>query len=348
MQNQILTNIICFYSKFSKHSQTLLDIAKTYKEFDNIQYISIDSSEIRNIIKHDKTYTMSTVPCLFLIYGKNYIEKYEGADASKWINEVINNINPKKNNSLHNTTLMQMAQPSQSIQMAQPVQQPMQMAQPVQQQPMQMAQPSQPQPIQMAQPSQPQPIQMTQPLQQQPMQMAQPPQQPMQMAQPHQQQPMQMAQSLQQQPMQMAQPHQQQPMQMAQPPQQQPMQMAQPPQQQPMQMAQPPQQQPMQMAQPPQQQPMQMAQPPQQEPVQMAAPQQEQAHNQSEHKSYNKLTRASQHMEHIMHSAELAKQADDRRQKELLRDKNIMAASDEKRNQDLGMGRDMNQDMNQI
>ena len=50
-----------------------------------------------------------------------------------------------------------------------------------------------------------------------------------------------------------------------------------------------------------------------------------------------------------MHSAQLAKQADDRRQQELNRDKNIMAVSDEQRNQDIGsdLSQDMGQDMGQ-
>ena len=92
MQAQNLSNIVCFYSKFSTHSKSLIHTAKSFKELDLIRYISVDSKEIRNIIGNDKIYSISSVPCIFLVYNKNFVEKFEGIDAQKWLHEVIHNI----------------------------------------------------------------------------------------------------------------------------------------------------------------------------------------------------------------------------------------------------------------
>ena len=188
MQQKNLRNIVCFYSKYSEHSKSLINTARSYKELELIHYVSIDSKQIRNIIDTDKIYTMQSVPCIFLIYNTQLIEKYEGLDAHKWLNEVINNIknvntpqtdqllyqntNSTANNDVYKSQPMQsqpmQSQPIQSQQQPQPMQlqqqpQPMQL----QQQPQPMQSQQQPQPMQSQQ--QPQPMQ-SQPIQSQPMQ----------------------------------------------------------------------------------------------------------------------------------------------------------------------------------
>jgi hypothetical protein len=211
MQQKNLTNIVCFYSKYSEHSKSLITTAKSYKELESIHYVSIDSKEIRNIISTDKIYTMQSVPCIFLVYSTQLIEKYEGLDAHKWLNEVIANIkthtqqseqfsplniNQHTNSTPNNTNTVNtmQSQPPQPMQSQPSMQQvthliddngsnhPMQQ-QPMQQQPPQPMQQQPPQPIQQqSQPPQP----MQQPMQSQP---PQPMQQPMQSQPP---QPMQL------------------------------------------------------------------------------------------------------------------------------------------------------------
>ena len=315
MQQKNLRNIVCFYSKYSEHSKSLINTARSYKELELIHYVSIDSKQIRNIIDTDKIYTMQSVPCIFLIYNTQLIEKYEGLDAHKWLNEVINNIknvntpqtdqllyqntNSTANNDVYKSQPMQsqpmhqvtpllddsassQPQPMQSQQKPQPMQS--------QQQPQPMQSQQQPQPMQLQQ--QPQPMQLQQ--QPQPMQLQQQPQ-PMQL----QQQPQPMQSQSQPQPMQSQ--SQQQPIQ-SQPIQQQP----QPIQSQP----QPIQSQPMQ-SQPIQSQPQPMQSQLIQQQPQLPTPIPE--HKKLPESSHNQI---SEHMARTMHAAEMAKQADDRRKQE--------------------------------
>ena len=67
--------IVCLYSEFSKKCKK---IKKMIDNQLNIEYISIDSKDIRDCINNDKKLYIKKVPCILMMYDNGTVEKYEG------------------------------------------------------------------------------------------------------------------------------------------------------------------------------------------------------------------------------------------------------------------------------
>ena len=94
--------ILCLYSKFSANSKNFLDLINN----NNIDYIipvCVDNKEMRNKII-SSSYQIQYVPCLLFIYGSGSVEKYEGEMAFRWLNEIITNMNKKKQDEIEQQT----------------------------------------------------------------------------------------------------------------------------------------------------------------------------------------------------------------------------------------------------
>ena len=160
---------ILLYSKYSPASKKIMkiidDSTVDFTKYTKIASVCIDNEDIRQQIINSKI-DILYVPCILIVYEDGGIEKYEGEDAFKWVEDIIQKYSPVQ-------PQQQMQLPPQEMPM-QPPQQQMPMQPPQQQMPMQLP----PQEMPMQPPQQQMPMQP--PQQQMPMQ---PPQQQMQPAQ---------------------------------------------------------------------------------------------------------------------------------------------------------------------
>ena len=141
---------VLLYSQFSPNSMTLLDTIKNSKidffNVANLSYVCIDNDKIRNKIKRNNMINIKVVPAILTLYLNGTLEIFDGTNAYKWIEDVI-----------------QSQQPQPQPQQPQPQQPQPQQPQPQPQQPQpQQPQPQQPQPQQSQQPQQPQQPQQSQ------------------------------------------------------------------------------------------------------------------------------------------------------------------------------------------
>lgn len=79
-------NIICLISNFSPSSKRFITRANEYA-VDFIKYISIDDTQVRNIIKN----RVRKVPYLIVSYSSGNVEVYESDKSFDWLNEIITN-----------------------------------------------------------------------------------------------------------------------------------------------------------------------------------------------------------------------------------------------------------------
>jgi hypothetical protein len=112
-------NVICLYSKFSNSSKEFVDSSNNLP----INFVCIDNKEVRNRVISDSKLKITFVPCILSVFSDGRLEKFEGVDAFKW---------------LENVKLQATQQPAQTTQ--QPAQTTQQPAQTTQQQPVQTTQ----------------------------------------------------------------------------------------------------------------------------------------------------------------------------------------------------------------
>jgi len=90
---------VLIYSKYSNNCKTMLEtIQNSGVDFPNIvklQLLCIDNEKIRHRIQSNKQIDVKTVPCILSIYSNGNVEKYDGDHVFKWVNGVIDQMNPK-------------------------------------------------------------------------------------------------------------------------------------------------------------------------------------------------------------------------------------------------------------
>jgi len=80
-----MTDILCFYSKYSSRSKKLIDQAKTLP----LKYFCVDNSIARERIKTNSNLKIQYVPCILVLYKNGVVEKYEGEHAFRWVEEQL-------------------------------------------------------------------------------------------------------------------------------------------------------------------------------------------------------------------------------------------------------------------
>ena len=91
-------------SRYSKPCQNFLNIlfesGIDYKNLLKFVQINIDNKEIRKQILNSNNIDIKYVPCILIIYSDGSVEKYEGNDSFKWLDEIIsNNLTIQMNNN---------------------------------------------------------------------------------------------------------------------------------------------------------------------------------------------------------------------------------------------------------
>ena len=93
--NGIIENYytVLLYSKYSEFSKNLIKQIEN-SSFDfvnkkNLSTVCIDNDEIRSRILASNNMDIKNVPCILIIYEDGVVEKYEGDDAFKWVEDSI-------------------------------------------------------------------------------------------------------------------------------------------------------------------------------------------------------------------------------------------------------------------
>ena len=91
-------------SRYSQPCQNFLNILFDsdidYKNLLKFVKINIDNKEIRKQILSSNNIDIKYVPCILIIYSDGSVEKYEGNDSFKWLDEIIsNNLTIQMNNN---------------------------------------------------------------------------------------------------------------------------------------------------------------------------------------------------------------------------------------------------------
>ena len=84
---------ILLHSKYSDNSKKLLGSIEAsgtnFYDFTKIQLVCIDNEEVRDRIVNNKEIDIGGVPCILNIFNDGNVEKYEGVDAFKWVEQII-------------------------------------------------------------------------------------------------------------------------------------------------------------------------------------------------------------------------------------------------------------------
>ena len=114
---------VLLYSKYSPSSNKITGIIQQYStvftENFNIRLLCIDNENIRKRILSSKKITISSVPCILIIYNDGGVEKYENDDAFTWVNDIVQRVIAQQQQQLQ-------LQQQQELQLQQQLQQQLQ------------------------------------------------------------------------------------------------------------------------------------------------------------------------------------------------------------------------------
>ena len=77
-------NVICLYSKFSNSSKKFVESSSSLP----INFVCIDNKEVRNMVISDPKMQITFVPCILSVFSDGRLEKFEGVDAFKWLENI--------------------------------------------------------------------------------------------------------------------------------------------------------------------------------------------------------------------------------------------------------------------
>ena len=90
---------VLFYSKYSQFCKKIIksieDSNIDFNKLKGLTLVCIDNDDIRAQILKSNSIDIKSVPCLITIYNDGGIEKYEGEDSFKWVEDVIVKNTPK-------------------------------------------------------------------------------------------------------------------------------------------------------------------------------------------------------------------------------------------------------------
>ena len=89
---------VLLYSKYSPNSVNLLNYISSasinLRNTIGLNLLCIDNEDVRQRIKNTKAIQISLVPSVLVVYPTGGVEKYEGVNAFKWIEETIESFLP--------------------------------------------------------------------------------------------------------------------------------------------------------------------------------------------------------------------------------------------------------------
>jgi type II secretory pathway pseudopilin PulG len=114
---------VLLYSKYSPSSNKITGIIQQYStvftENFNIKLLCIDNENIRKRILSSKKITISSVPCILIIYNDGGVEKYENDDAFTWVNDIVQGVIAQQQQQLQSQQQQQLQLQQQQLLMQQ-------------------------------------------------------------------------------------------------------------------------------------------------------------------------------------------------------------------------------------
>ena len=71
-----------------------------FYDFTKSQLVCIDNEEVRDRIANNKEIDIEAVPCVLNIFNDGNVEKYEGLDAFKWVEQIVSKLIAEKEEKL--------------------------------------------------------------------------------------------------------------------------------------------------------------------------------------------------------------------------------------------------------
>lgn len=97
MSAKITTFLYSKYSQSCQQFQKLFDeLPKEYKDNFKFEPICVDNEKIRKHILESENINITSVPCLLFAYNDGRVDKFEGADAFKWVEDIHVKVNYQK------------------------------------------------------------------------------------------------------------------------------------------------------------------------------------------------------------------------------------------------------------
>lgn len=89
---------ILVYSKYSKNCKRLTEMMREsnvdFRSKLRLQNLCIDNNQVRQRIKASESLSLTSVPCILIIFPDGGVEKYEGPHAFKWTEAMISRLAP--------------------------------------------------------------------------------------------------------------------------------------------------------------------------------------------------------------------------------------------------------------
>lgn len=89
---------VLLYSKYSSNCKRLMDLMKNSQvDIDSIlrlQHLCVDNPKVRERIKKNNQIDVTIVPCILCVYPNGGVEKFDGAYAFNWIENIISKLTP--------------------------------------------------------------------------------------------------------------------------------------------------------------------------------------------------------------------------------------------------------------
>jgi hypothetical protein len=90
---------VLLYSQYSKSSKKLLDIFTTSSivpEEIGLSTVCIDNEKIRKRILKSNKVKIESVPCILILYNDGGVEKFDGSNAFRWVEDIITQFTPQQ------------------------------------------------------------------------------------------------------------------------------------------------------------------------------------------------------------------------------------------------------------
>ena len=85
---------VFLYSKYSPKCKELVNFISG--KIETLQYLCVDNKNIRKKVLNDKKFNVNNVPCILIFFDNGTVEKYEGVNAFKWCEQIVQQNEPQK------------------------------------------------------------------------------------------------------------------------------------------------------------------------------------------------------------------------------------------------------------
>ena len=83
-----MESVVYLYSKYSASCKEFSDRITTSTLKDSFNLLCVDNKDIRKVVVSSK-YSIKSIPCVLCVFSNSVIEKYEGEQAFRWLDQFV-------------------------------------------------------------------------------------------------------------------------------------------------------------------------------------------------------------------------------------------------------------------